>query len=110
NHHRDYAVLALQGTRSDEVLDRLGLPTGHDYMSFVEASLPGQSASVVVCRTGYTGERGYELIAPNEAAGQLWDALMGAGAEFGILACGLGARDTLRTEMGYPLHGQDISL
>ena len=65
---------------------------------------------MVVCRTGYTGERGYELVAANAVAGALWDALMEAGAEHGIAPCGLGARDTLRTEMGYPLHGQDISL
>src|SRR5215213_7552294 len=108
DHHEDYAVLAVQGTRSDEVLDKVGLPTGHDYMSFVEAEF--QDGGVVVCRTGYTGERGYELIAPNDVAGALWDALMAAGEEFGMLACGLGSRDTLRTEMGYPLHGQDISL
>ena len=108
NHHRDYAVLALQGRRSDEVLARLGLPSGHDYMSFVEAEFAG--VGVVVCRTGYTGERGYELIAANDAAGELWDRLLEAGADLGIHACGLGARDTLRTEMGYPLHGQDISL
>ncbi|MCW2854940.1 MAG: glycine cleavage system protein [Marmoricola sp.] len=113
DHHETHAVLAVQGTRSDEVLDALGLPTGHDtasfdYMSFVEA--PFEGVDVVVCRTGYTGERGYELIAPNEVAGALWDALVAAGAAYGIQACGLGARDTLRTEMGYPLHGQDISL
>jgi len=108
NHHRDYAVLAVQGTRSDEVLDKLGLPSGHDYMSFLEAEFGG--VRVVVCRTGYTGERGYELIAANSVAGELWDRLLEAGAEFGMQACGLGARDTLRTEMGYPLHGQDISL
>jgi aminomethyltransferase len=77
-------------------------------MSFTEAPFAG--ADVVVCRTGYTGERGYELIAPNEVAGELWDALLGAGAAYEIQPCGLGARDTLRTEMGYPLHGQDISL
>ena len=108
DHHGDYAVLAVQGTRSDEVLGKVGLPTGHDYMSFVEAEFEG--GGVVVCRTGYTGERGYELIAPNDVAGALWDALMAAGEEFGMLACGLGSRDTLRTEMGYPLHGQDIGL
>ena len=49
-------------------------------------------------------------IARNEVAGELWDRLLAAGEEHGILACGLGARDTLRTEMGYPLHGQDISI
>lgn len=110
DHHDDYAVLAVQGTRSDEVLARVGLPTGHDYMSFVEAEYAGTGVGVVVCRTGYTGERGYELVVANDVAGRLWDDLMAAGAEFDIAACGLGARDTLRTEMGYPLHGQDISL
>ncbi|HXH78773.1 glycine cleavage system aminomethyltransferase GcvT [Nocardioides sp.] len=108
NHHDDYAVLAVQGTRSDEVLQRVGLPTGHDYMSFVEASFDGPG--VVVCRTGYTGERGYELIVANEGAPALWDALLAAGEEFGMLTCGLGSRDTLRTEMGYALHGQDITV
>jgi aminomethyltransferase len=108
DEHRDHAVLAVQGTRSDETLEALGLPTGHDYMSFAVA--PFEGAEVVVCRTGYTGERGYELIAPNAVAPALWDALLAAGEQWGILPCGLGARDTLRTEMGYPLHGQDISL
>ncbi|HYF74015.1 MAG TPA: glycine cleavage system aminomethyltransferase GcvT [Nocardioides sp.] len=108
DRHRDFVVLAVQGPRSDEVLARVGLPTGHDYMSFVEETYAGET--VVVCRTGYTGERGYELIAPNAVAEPLWDALLAAGEEHGMLACGLGARDTLRTEMGYPLHGQDISL
>jgi aminomethyltransferase len=108
DHHDTHVVLAVQGTKSDEVLDALGLPTGHEYMSFAEAPFGGDD--VVVCRTGYTGERGYELIAPNEVAGGLWDALLEAGAAYDVLPCGLGARDTLRTEMGYPLHGQDISL
>jgi len=108
DHHRDYVVLAVQGTKSDEVLDRVGLPVGHEYMSFEESDFEG--AGVVVCRTGYTGERGYELIARNDVAGELWDAILAAGEEFGIVPCGLGARDTLRTEMGYPLHGQDITI
>ncbi len=111
DHHRDYAVLAVQGPKSDETLEAVGLPTGHDYMSFVEAESPGaDGVGVVVCRTGYTGERGYELIVAAGAAQPLWDALLAAGEPHGIRPCGLGARDTLRTEMGYPLHGQDISL
>jgi aminomethyltransferase len=108
DHHTTHAVLAVQGTRSDETLAALGLPVGHDYMSFREAPYAG--AEVVVCRTGYTGERGYELVAPHEVAGELWDSILEAGADHAIVAAGLGARDTLRTEMGYPLHGQDISL
>jgi aminomethyltransferase len=107
NEHRAHVVLAVQGTRSDEVLERVGLPTGHPYMSFAEATF--DNAGVVVCRTGYTGERGYELIAPTQVAVPLWDALLAAGEEHGMLPCGLAARDTLRTEMGYPLHGQDIT-
>ncbi len=108
DHHQTHAVLAVQGRRSDEVLREIGLPVGHGYMSFEEA--PFENHDVVVCRTGYTGERGYELIAENGVAPALWDAILAAGARHGILPCGLGARDTLRTEMGYPLHGQDISL
>ncbi|MBA3800448.1 MAG: glycine cleavage system aminomethyltransferase GcvT [Geodermatophilaceae bacterium] len=111
--HADFAVLAVQGPRSDDVLAAIGLPADHDYMSFTEtrwqsAGLAG--ADVIVCRTGYTGEHGYELIAPSTAAPALWDAVLQAGARYGIRPAGLGARDTLRTEMGYPLHGQDLSL
>ncbi|MEQ4302159.1 glycine cleavage system aminomethyltransferase GcvT [Plantactinospora sp. B6F1] len=119
NEHEAYAVLAVQGPRSAELLGSLGLPTGHDYMSFSTAELglsstgadtpDGDLVSLVVCRTGYTGEHGYELVVPAEAATTVWDALLAAGEPYGIRACGLGARDTLRTEMGYPLHGQDLS-
>jgi aminomethyltransferase len=108
DQHQAFAVLAVQGPRSDEVLGGLGLPAGHEYMSFVQAEREGQP--VIVCRTGYTGERGYELVAPWGSAGSLWDAVLAAGESAGIRPCGLGARDTLRTEMGYPLHGQDLSL
>ena len=108
NLHDGYGVLAVQGPRSDEVLQALGLPTGHEYMSFVEADWNGRP--VIVCRTGYTGERGYELVPLWDDSLALWDALIEAMAPFEGLPCGLGARDTLRTEMGYPLHGNDLSL
>ncbi len=106
--HRTLAVIAVQGPRSRELLTTLGLPTDHDYMSFTGAQWQGRS--VVVCRTGYTGELGFELLPRWEDAGELWDALLQRGAELGVRPCGLGARDTLRIEMGYPLHGQDLSL
>jgi aminomethyltransferase len=106
--HRTLAVLAVQGPRSGELVEALGLPTEHSYMSFTAAQWRG--LPVVVCRTGYTGELGYELLPRWEDAGPLWDALLQQGAPVGVLPCGLGARDTLRTEMGYPLHGQDLSL
>jgi aminomethyltransferase len=108
DEHEDYAVLAVQGPKSAEVLGALSLPTDHDYMRFASGSVAG--TDVVVCRTGYTGEHGYELVVPAAAAPAVWDALFAAGAAFGLRPCGLAARDTLRTEMGYPLHGQDLSL
>lgn len=107
NLHERYGVIAVQGTRSDEVLAALDLPTGHEYMSFVEATWQGRP--VIVCRTGYTGERGYELVPEWDDAPALWDALAAAAADQGGMPCGLGARDTLRTEMGYPLHGFELS-
>ncbi|QQY23352.1 glycine cleavage system aminomethyltransferase GcvT [Dermacoccus nishinomiyaensis] len=106
--HEEYAVLAVQGPKSDEVVSALALPVDHDYMSFDEADWQGRP--VTVCRTGYTGERGYELVCRWDDALALWDALVEAAAPYEGLPCGLGARDTLRTEMGYPLHGQDLSL
>ena len=106
--HRTLAVLAVQGPRSRELVEALGLPTDHDYMSFAGAQWQGRP--VVVCRTGYTGELGFELLPRWEDAGAVWDALLEHGAALGVRPCGLGARDTLRTEMGYPLHGQDLSL
>lgn len=108
DRHEDLGVLAVQGPRSDEVLGALGLPVNHDYMSFAEATWGG--GAVVVCRTGYTGERGYELLPDAAAAPALWDALLAAVTAQGGLPAGLGARDTLRTEMGYPLHGHELSL
>jgi aminomethyltransferase len=106
--HGEHGILAVQGPRSDEVLDALGLPSGHEYMSFATAHWKDEP--LVVCRTGYTGERGYELVVPWDATAAVWDAVLDAGEPWGIRPCGLGARDTLRTEMGYPLHGQDLSL
>ena len=115
DEHQAYAVLAVQGPRSADLLGALGLPTAHDYMSFSAATLTpgdgaGQPVELVVCRTGYTGEHGYELVVPVAGATAVWDALFAAGEPYGLRACGLAARDTLRTEMGYPLHGQDLSL
>jgi aminomethyltransferase len=106
NLHDRYGVIAVQGTASDEVLEALGLPVDHDYMSFVEVDWEG--LPVIVCRTGYTGERGYEIVPAWDVTGSVWDALLAEAVKHGGMPCGLGARDTLRTEMGYPLHGNDL--
>ena len=108
DQHRDFGVLAVQGPRSADVLARLGLPADQPYMAYVDASFGGRP--VRICRTGYTGEHGYELIPSWADAPGLWDALLEVVGSLGGLPVGLGARDTLRTEMGYPLHGQDLSL
>jgi len=105
--HHQQAVLALQGPRADEVLAAAGVDVELAYMAFARVLV--DRTPVIVCRTGYTGERGYELVVPADGALAVWDALVAAGEPYGLRPAGLGARDTLRTEMGYPLHGQDLS-
>lgn len=105
NQHEEYAVIAVQGPKSKALLESLGLKLDIDYMSFTHGVIDG--CQVIVCRTGYSGEHGYEVLPKWSEAPKVWDAInskLGDG-----LVCGLGARDTLRTEMGYPLHGQELS-
>jgi len=108
NLHDDYAVLAVQGPLAPKVLAALGVDTEIDYMAFSQVNIAG--ADVILCRTGYTGELGYELLPHAKDAVVVWDALVNAITPLDGLMCGLGARDTLRTEMGYPLHGHELSL
>jgi aminomethyltransferase len=104
----DLAIIAPQGPRSFDVVDRIFPGAGGlGYLRCRRDRWEGHP--VVVSRSGYTGERGFELFVPVDAAAGVWSALMNAGETFGIQACGLAARDTLRLEMGYPLHGNDIS-
>jgi aminomethyltransferase len=93
------AMLAIQGPRA---IERLGLPEAPRF-TFAEADIDG--VEVMVNRTGYTGEDGCELVCDAEDAVRLWDAVLARG----IVPCGLGARDTLRLEACYPLHGNDIT-
>jgi aminomethyltransferase len=108
NLHNEYAVLAIQGPLAPQVLAQLGVLTDIDYMAFTHVTISG--ADVIVCRTGYTGELGFELLPKVDDASRVWDAITDVIAPMGGLVCGLGARDTLRTEMGYPLHGHELSL
>lgn len=102
-----HGIIAVQGPKSTSVLDKLGLPSSLEYMGFASATWDS-TVPVTVARSGYTGERGYEIVVPAADASKLWNGLLDAGKADGIRPCGLGARDTLRTEMGYPLHGQDL--
>jgi aminomethyltransferase len=95
----EYALLAVQGPRS---LERLGL---QEAPAFTHAMGDVDGIEVMVCRTGYTGELGVELCCAEDDAVALLDAVLGRGA----VPCGLGARDTLRLEVCYPLHGNDIT-
>jgi len=95
----EYALLAVQGPQS---IERLGLPDAKPF-TFAEGELDG--VECMVNRTGYTGERGVELLVEADDAVRLWDAVLERGAK----PCGLGARDTLRLEVCYPLHGNDIT-
>lgn len=127
----DFLCLALQGPKAAEVLARL---TSHDLRSIrpfraaaVDLHIPGHGAppetegwgsptggiappgTVLVTRTGYTGEDGFELLPPGPLAVPVWEALLAAGADVGIRPIGLGARDTLRLEKGFLLSGQDFT-
>lgn len=108
NLHEAYSVLALQGPQSDLVLKSVGVNPELEYMSFKECTIGEKK--IVLCRTGYTGERGYEILSTWGDASNVWKLLGESVAAHGGRVAGLGARDTLRTEMGYPLHGHELSL
>jgi len=108
NLHNDYGVIALQGPLAAKVLAHFGLQIEIDYMAFTYVAIAG--CEVIVCRTGYTGEYGFEVLPKWNQALTVWDALVAQVEAADGLVCGLGARDTLRTEMGYPLHGHELSL
>ena len=112
NIHQEYAVLALQGPDSRKVLSDLGIELDLEYMSFSKVVLPGHQnvGEIIVCRTGYSGELGYELLPAWDSAVEIWKLLLEKIAKYDGRVCGLGARDTLRTEMGYPLHGHELSI
>jgi len=95
----EYGLVAVQGPRA---LERLGLPEAPPF-TFADGEVAGVPCTIN--RTGYTGEQGVELLVGAGSAGELWDRVL----ERGVVPCGLGARDTLRLEVCYPLHGNDIS-
>ena len=105
--HDGWCFLGVQGPRSHAVVSKL-------WRTAVELPFRGvrvvdwHGTEVVLARTGYTGERGFELFADPAIATELWDAIVTAGRPFDLEPCGLGARDLLRLEMGYPLYGQDL--
>lgn len=103
----EWCFLGVQGPRSMEVVGALW-PETADLAYLSSAVVAHDGREMVVARTGYTGERGYEIFAAAELARGLWEELTEAGVPFQMEPCGLAARDVLRLEMGYPLYGQDL--
>jgi aminomethyltransferase len=108
NESDETALVAIQGPRALEVCTEL-TDSDLDSIGYYEHTT-GKFAGVdaLIARTGYTGEDGFEIYTRYPGAETVWDAVMEAGKEFGIVPVGLGARDTLRLEVGYPLYGNDI--
>jgi len=109
NRSDEYAQIAIQGPNSTDVLKQLtteeNIPA--KYYTFLKGKVAG--VNCIISQTGYTGEMGYELYASPDKAAALWEALMEAGAAYGLIPCGLGARDTLRLEASMVLYGHEMS-
>ncbi|MEM1024066.1 MAG: glycine cleavage system aminomethyltransferase GcvT [Myxococcota bacterium] len=105
----DWAQIAVQGPKAAQLVERLcgSEATTLKSYRFMEGELTGREA--IIARTGYTGEDGFELYVHSEVAGQVWDLLMERGVDLGVTPAGLGARDSLRLEMCFPLYGNDIT-
>jgi aminomethyltransferase len=103
-----FAQIALQGPESEAILASLSTTIPEKYYTLIES---GTAAGIgcIVSRTGYTGEAGFELYCPPEKAEPLWEALLEAGRNKGLIPCGLGARDTLRLEAAMPLYGHEMN-
>lgn len=111
----DYALIAVQGPNAEAILAEtpgitdVSIPwTEQKYYAWASANFDG--VPVLLARTGYTGEDGFELLVAADRAASLWDALLAAGASHGLVPAGLAARDTLRLEAGMPLYGHELSL
>lgn len=110
NHSAEYGQIALQGPKAEAIIAKL--PGGQaltklSYFSFAEFNW--QSLNLIVARTGYTGEDGFEIFVPWNDTASLWEELLQVGTPMGLVPAGLGARDSLRLEACYPLHGHELA-
>jgi aminomethyltransferase len=112
------SLVAVQGPNSVDILKQLvtaadyAVVTGMKYYAAEEVhfTVSGAPLKLLLARTGYTGEDGFEIYVPNENAASLWSAMLSAGKDFGLVPAGLAARDSLRLEAGMPLYGNELSL
>lgn len=102
------ALIAIQGPFSEEIVRKLTQEIPEKYYSFLE-DINIDGVKCIISRTGYTGEKGYEVYCPSSKAKEIYSKILEAGKEFDGIPCGLGARDTLRMEAGLPLYGHELS-
>ncbi|OQC14687.1 MAG: Aminomethyltransferase [Firmicutes bacterium ADurb.Bin080] len=102
------ALIAIQGPLSEEIVRKLTQEIPEKYYSFLE-NVDIDGVECLISRTGYTGEKGYEIYCPSKSATTIYGKVLEAGKEYGGIPCGLGARDTLRMEAGLPLYGHELS-
>ena len=106
NQSHNYSLLAVQGPKSHDIMLKIGCDIQQEFFTIKPAEINGME--VMVSRTGYTGEDGYEILIKNKDAVKIWDLLLKEGEEFSLMPIGLGARDTLRLEAALHLYGNDL--
>ncbi len=109
NKSDDFSMLALQGPKAKYIIEKLGVSISEQpkFFTFVKTKLNG--IPLILTRTGYTGEDGFEIIFEHKYAKDLWNKILSFKEEFGVVPVGLGARDTLRLEAGLPLYGHELN-
>ena len=109
NHSANYVLLAVQGPKAEAILQSAGFKSATEIKKFEHVESPFSDGKIRICRTGYTGEDGFEIYVASEDSENLIRLLLERGGPFGIQLCGLGCRDSLRLEAGYPLYGHELS-
>ena len=106
NQSHNYSLLAIQGPKAGDILKKIGYTDKQEFFTIKPATI--DDMEVMISRTGYTGEDGYEILLKNKDAIKMWDLLLEKGKEFSLMPIGLGARDTLRLECALHLYGNDL--
>ena len=107
NQSHNYSLLAVQGPKAENILQKMGYNLSQDFFTIKETKIC--DIDVMVSRTGYTGEDGFEILLKNKYVSKMWDLLLENGKEFSLMPIGLGARDTLRLEAALHLYGNDLN-
>ncbi len=108
NKSSEFSQIALQGPRSQDIMSTIFMDDFSGLKKFSFRLLNWNRVDLIIARTGYTGEDGFEIFLPWGKAPELWNEILERGKQYGVQPCGLGSRDTLRIEMGYPLYGHEI--